>query len=61
MPKLRANLSMPLRLSLLGNKAESRVYPGKNNTTGKPRTIRIMLFGKKVIITKSMAVRIFRA
>jgi hypothetical protein len=57
MPKLKANLSISLRLSLLGNKAERRVYPGKNNTKGKPRTTLITVFVKNDITSTSMIVK----
>jgi glycosyltransferase involved in cell wall biosynthesis len=56
-PKLKANLSMSPKFSLRGNKAANMVYPGKNNTTGKPRIIRKTLFGRKVTTIKSTTVR----
>jgi hypothetical protein len=56
-PKLKANLSMSPKFSLRGNKAANMVYPGKNNTTGKPRIIRKTLFGRKVTTIKSATVR----
>jgi hypothetical protein len=58
MPKLKANLSISLRLFLLGNKAERRVYPGKNNTKGKPRTTLMTTLGKNAITVTSRIVKI---
>jgi hypothetical protein len=48
-----------LNLILLGNKAESKVYPGNKSTKGMPRTIRKTSLGKNVIIIISKTVRAF--
>ena len=57
-PKLKATLSTPLRLSLLGNSAAIKVYPGKKSRNGSPNITRAMVEGKKAMTTMSKMVTI---
>jgi hypothetical protein len=54
-PKLRAVLSQLLSLWLSGKRVIKATYPGKKNSTGKPRTMRRTGVGKKAMLLSSRA------